>query len=135
MENIPQKPLEIWTEYPQPHIRASVLEMVGHADDERVIRAMDALNEGAMLVELKRCDETIIAEVTSTTTQGKRHPRTDTNTYHVAISAYGADCSCPDAQHRHTLCKHIIGATMVAQEREKEQDRFLSFADALLENP
>lgn len=100
---------------------SAILAQVSGADDDRVCRALEAINSGAMQVEVLHNAGVLTAEVTSTVILGKKKPVIKTTTYNVLVSGTHYECTCPDWQYRSTLCKHIICAVIFAQSVSQEQ--------------
>jgi hypothetical protein len=74
---------------------------------------MSPLKDGSLTVTLNLKTE---AEI-------RAFVRTGANVYCVNLAESGSFCSCPDATHRHTICKHIAAVCIVAlQHTEPAQD-------------
>ena len=96
----------------------TLLKIVATADDDRVVRAMESLETGDLDVSVSFQDRTsLIAHVTSRTTTGKRERKTTTHQYVVVGSEHGIECSCPDYEHRHSVCKHMLAVVMHLQQQ------------------
>lgn len=105
---------------PQPSIHPAILDRVSQADDERVIRALEARDFGGMEMNIIARDLlTVTARVTSTRTIGKRNPRVETRIYSVLLTPWSCECTCPDSQYRGpdgVVCKHVIYSVVALQE-------------------
>lgn len=102
-------------------IAQSLLNQISRADDERIIRAMDALRYGDMEVAILHNDGCLTAEVTSYTVTGKKNPVEKITTYRVLIAPTHSECSCKDWEFRHPIvCKHQIAACLFLEEQAEE---------------
>lgn len=104
-------------------ITQSLLNQVAQADDARVIRALEALESGAMRVNVLYNAGVLTAEVTSTVTIGKKKPVEKTEVYTTILTPTAYECSCKDFYYRGTLCKHLICAAMVGQSWSAEEQK------------
>lgn len=104
-------------------IAQALVEQVSKAEEERVLRALDALHTGTMRLAVLATTGVITAEVTSTVTVGKRNPTQKTETYEVLITPTRSECTCPDWAYRHSssppgfVCKHLIFTCLFLQEQ------------------
>lgn len=104
-------------------ITAALLKQLNSADDDRIIRAMNALRYGDMEVAIIRNDETLTAEVTSYVVLGKKNPVEKITTYSVLLTPDHYECSCKDFQYRSTICKHVVCAAMVGQQAMEQEQK------------
>ena len=109
-------------------ITQSLLNQIATADDDRVIRALEALQSGAMTVEIRYNAGVLTAEVTSTVILGKRKPVEKTETYLVLITPGHSECTCKDWVYRHEsqlgfACKHQVASCISAQEQREEEQK------------
>lgn len=99
-------------------IMQSLLSQISGADDERVLRAIEALRSGAMAVKIMYNGGVLTAEVQSTVIVGKKKPVEKVETYAVLLAPTHYECSCKDYQYRGTICKHILVSVMAEQEAQ-----------------
>jgi len=109
-------------------ITPSLLNQISNADDDRVIRALEALQAGKMAVTLLYNGGVLTAEVTSTVTLGKKNPVEKTETYTTILTPTRYECSCKDWQYRHEsqpgfICKHGLAAIMYGQSEQADEQQ------------
>lgn len=97
-------------------ITQALLNQISGADEDRALRAIEALSSGAMVVSILHNASVLTAEVISRVIVGKKKPVEKMAMYNVMIAPDHSECTCPDWQYRGTICKHIIGAGIVGQE-------------------
>ena len=102
-------------------ITVALLKQISGADDDRVIRALEALKTGAMRVNIRYNAGVLTAEVTSTVVLGKKKPVEKTETYVTLLTPTHYECSCKDWQYRSVICKHLLAAAFIAQEEHEEE--------------
>ena len=105
-----------------PYVTTEALENVRLARI-LILRALEALESGAMQVNIMYNAGVLTAEVTSTVVQGKKHPVEKTETYTTILTPTRFECSCKDFYYRGALCKHVLSAAIVAQSWEAEEQK------------
>ena len=108
---------------PAKPVSQALLDQFRHANTDRVVCALDALQQHSMAVALLYTSATTItAEVTSVKIKRnrKKETRIERNTYTTCVSAVGCSCTCPDSLYRDiAACKHSIAAAVVADEARR----------------
>ncbi len=108
---------------PVKPVSQTLLDQFRHANTDRVVCALDALQQHSMAVALLYTSATTItAEVTSVKIKRnrKKETRIERNTYTTCVSAVGCSCTCPDSLYRDiAACKHSIAAAVVADEARR----------------
>jgi hypothetical protein len=100
-------------------IPPDLLNCITQADDDRVIRALEAVHSGSMTVNYRVDGDQITAHVSSRVWKGKKIPRCEEHEYRVVLGPGPfAVCSCPDHEYRPDKgpCKHILTTVFALDE-------------------